>query len=106
MEGKGEGLFESRFIGRRPWESGCELFTSETFLARERGSQCTFAATTCWTCWYSAAMERADRVDPDALQRFVVFRQRQTPKRGEGVKPQNLCIAKDPKHTSPAPFTS
>lgn len=35
-EGKNQRLLESRFIGRKPWESGCELFMSETFLARTR----------------------------------------------------------------------
>lgn len=53
---------------------------------------------------FARAMAGADRVDPDALQRFIISKQRQPLKPGEGVKPQYLCIAKHPKHTTPAPF--
>lgn len=99
--------FREEVIGRKPWESGCELFTSGTFLAKEtvnahqHQAPVGLAGTGPRLTSKRLARTMARAQDgPDTLQRFIVFGQRRPLKPAEGVKPQYHCTAKHPKHTA------
>lgn len=99
--------FREEVIGRKPWESGCELFTSGTFLAKETDNAHQHQAPVglagtgprLTSKRLARTMARAQD-GPDTLQRFIVFGQRRPLKPAEGVKPQYHCTAKHPKHTA------
>lgn len=100
VEGKSRG-WESGFIGRKPWESSWELFTSEIFLARVE-SQCIssnhLSDLLVQPCDFDKGIGTG-RTDPGAPQRCGILMQT-SPKAQYRYKATAPLIAKHPKHTT------